>query len=161
MIGGPAQSGHQYSLRLEELASAFRGRFGEVEYGFDQSPSGKTRKLQITVAAPGWGLALEATLVLIEKHRLVREQWVPYEYAYDLHIEPRPSGRFAYHWARDVFHVHCVDPSEPPRDHHYKGAPVNDVFWAAETLFEMIRLGISCRGLQSLTDWVEDPGGAA
>ena len=156
MTGGPSLDRHEYNQRLDELGSRFQGRYGQVEYGDAISPSGESRKLQITVTVPGWGLPIAATMVFVEKHAWPDLHWVPYEYAYDLHMEPKPSGRFAFHWARGIFHVHCDDPRRPRPDHHYKGAQVDDLFWAAEALFVMIHQGISCHGLQPLTNWQED-----
>lgn len=151
MTGGPPLGRHEYELRLEELAVAFQGRYGEVTYGYTESASGTSRKLLLTVTVPGWGLPTEATLAFAGKHAWDRRHWVPYAYAYDLHVEPKPNGRFAYHWDRDVFHVHCEGPARPARGHHFRGAPVDDIFWAAESLFEILHHGISCRGLQPLT----------
>jgi hypothetical protein len=153
MTGGPSLGRHEYNQRLDELASAFHGRYGQVDFGDEVSPSGQTRKLQITVVVPGWGLPTSATMVFVERHEWRDPLWVPYDYAYDLTFEPKPSGRFAYHWARSVFHVHCEDPKHPRPGHHYKGAPVDDLFWVAQTLFEMIHQGITCQGLQPLTGW--------
>lgn len=155
MTGGPSLTPNDYNQRLKTLVDSLQGRYGDVVYTAATSPSGQSRKLQITVTIPGSGLPVEATMVFVEKHEWREPEWMPYDYAYDLHLEPKPSGRYAYHWARDVFHVHCDDPAQPGRDNHYKGAAVNDVFWAAQSLFEMIHLGISCRGLQPLRDWQE------
>ena len=160
MTGGPSvgslDSG-AYDHRLDAIASALHGRHGEVSYGSAQSASGESRKLQITVTVPGWGLPTEATMVFVEKHALRDRRWMLYEYAYDLHREPRPGGRYAFHWAREVFHVHCEDPERPGPDHHFKGAPIDDVYWVADTLFDMVHRGISCRGLQPLARWQEEP----
>jgi hypothetical protein len=158
MIGGPSLGRQEYNQRLDKLASAFHGRYGQVEFGDEASPSGATRKLHITVTVPGWGLPTSATMVFVEKHEWRNSVWVPYDYAYDLHLEPRPSGRFAYHWSSGVFHVHCEEPTQPRRAHHYKGAAVDDIFWAAQALFETVHRGISCHGLQPLVGWHEEPG---
>jgi len=156
MSGGPSLDAQAYNQRLDALAAAFHGRYGQVKYGETPSPTGESRKLQIVVTVPGWDLPTVATMAFVEKHTLRDQRWVPYEYAYDLHIEPRPSGRYAFHWARGIFHVHCEDPRRPHPDHHYKGAQIDDVFWAAETLYVMIQRGISCLGLQPLSNWQED-----
>ena len=146
---------HEYNQRLEELAAAFAGRYGRVEYGSGLSASGRTIKLRITVHLPGWFVPDEATLVLVEKHEWRAEAWERYAYAYDLHRTPRPSGRFAYHWHDDVFHVHCLDPRESRPDHHYKGFEVDDIFWVADQLYLMFARGIACFGFQPLRGWVE------
>jgi len=156
MTDGPALDTHRYDQRLDGLAAAFQGRYGEVIYGQAVSRSGESRKLEIRVDVPGWGLPPSATLVFVEKHRRQAQRWVRYEYAYDLHLEPRPAGRYAFHWARDVYHLHCADPRHPAPDHHYKGVPIDDVFWAAEELFVMAARGPSCAGLVPLRDWHED-----
>ena len=118
--------------------------------------SGQSVKLQITVHIPGWFTADEATMVFVEKHRWSGSAWERYAYLYDLHWGPRPRGRFAYHWHDAVFHVHCVDPRNPRSDHHYQGAPVPDIFWAAEQLHRIFALGVSCVGLVPLGGWAED-----
>jgi len=155
MNDGPALDAQAYDQRLDAIAAAFHGRYGEVSYGDTVSPSGGSRKLQINVAVPGWGFPLVATMVFVEKHVRTQQQWVLYEYAYDLHLEPKPKGRYAFHWARGVFHVHCEDPAGPRPDRHYKGAPIDDVFWVAELLSTLIHRGISCFGLQPLAAWQE------
>ena len=128
-----------------------------MRYGYTESRSGESRKLELEVTVPGWGLPTEATMTFVEKHEWDGSHWVPYLYAYDLHIEPKPNGRFAYHWDRQVFHVHCEDPEDPSFAHHFKGAPIDDIFWAAESLFEIFQRGISCHGLQPLRGWEESP----
>jgi hypothetical protein len=60
-----------------------------------------TTKLEVRVDIPGWGLPPIATLVFIEKH-LWDTEAERYAYLYDLHLEPRPTGRFAYHWHSEV-----------------------------------------------------------
>ena len=157
MTYGPSRDAQAYNQRLDAAATAFHGHHGEVSYGDTLSPTGRSRKSQINVAVPGWGLPRVATMVFVEKHVLKDQQWELYEYAYDLQMEPKPTGRYAFHWARGVFHVHCEDPSRPRSDHHYKGAPIDDVFWVADTLSAMIHRGISCLGLQPLLNWHEDP----
>ena len=157
MTDDPALDAHAYNQRLDGAAAAFHGRYGEVSYGDALSSSALSRKLQINVIVPGWDLPTVATMVFIEKHALRNGRWVPYEYAYDVHLEPRPNGRYAFHWARDVYHVHCEDPSGPSSDHQYKGAPIDDLFWVAETLSAMIHRGISCDTLQPLAHWHEAP----
>ena len=96
----------EYHQRLEEIVKAFTGRYGQVSYGTTNGPNGDTTKLLVRVDIPGWGLPQIATLVFIEKHL-----WDPdperYAYLYDLHLAPRPGGRFAYHWHDDVPHRHC------------------------------------------------------
>ena len=157
MTDEPTLETHAYNQRLDGAAAVFHGRYGEVSYGDTLSASGLSRRLQISVTMPGWGLPTVATMVLVEKHAQRHGRWVPYEYAYDLHLEPKPNGRYAFHWARGVFHVHCDDPSDPRPDRHYKGAAIDDLFWVAETLAVMAHRGISCVGLQPLVDWREAP----
>lgn len=147
---------HEYDQRLEELAAAFSGRYGRVEYGSTASASGRISKLQITVHLPGWFAADEATMVFVEKHEWRTSAWERYAYLYDLHWEPRPRGRFAYHWHNDTFHIHCVDPANAQPDHHYRGAPVDDIFWAAEQLHLIFARGVNCVGLVPLRGWAED-----
>lgn len=157
MIGGPGLGRQEYDLRLERLASEFEGRYGEVRYGHVESVSGERRRLKVTVTIPGWGLPAAAAMVFVEKHEWVDPDWVPYAYAYDLHLEPEPNGRFAYHWDRGIFHVHCEDRTQPTSGPHFKGAPLDDIFWATESLFEVVSRGISCHGLPPLIGWNEEP----
>ena len=155
MTEGHRLGRHEYHQRLEELASAFSGLHGRVEYGSRESESGATVKLLVTVHIPGWWSADQATMVFVEKHRWRGSTWERYAYLYDLHLEPRPSGRFAYHWHDDVFHVHCVDPRDPRADHHFAGSSVRDIFWAADELHRIFQRGVQCVGLVPLRDWVE------
>jgi len=135
---------------------AFSGRYGRVEYGYGLSESGQSVKLTIAVHIPGWFGADLATMVFVEKHEWRRSGWERYVHLYDLHWEPRPNGRFAYHWHDDVFHIHCVDPADARPGHHYRGAPVDDIFWAAEQLHLIFIRGVNCVGLVPLGAWVED-----
>lgn len=127
MRPGQRLSAQDYHQRLEETAKAFSGRYGEVEYGSVESRSGETAKLVIVVLVPGWGLPRTATLSFVEKHAWRAGRWHRYAYAYDLHAEPRPGGRFAYHWHDGVPHRHCVDPARPRPDHHYEAAYFDDI----------------------------------
>jgi hypothetical protein len=151
---GQRLTAREYHQRLEEIAKAFSGRYGQVGYGTTQGPNGAT-KLEVRVDIPGWGLPPIATVVFIEKHL-----WDPdgerYAYLYDLHLEPRPGGRFAYHWHNDVSHRHCqITPGAT--DHHYEGVLFDDIGWAAEELFQMAMSEISCRGLRTLRDRPPEP----
>ena len=156
MSDGDRIGRHEYKQRLEELAVAFSGRYGRVEYGSGLSESGQSVKLRITVHVPGWSVADEATMVFVEKHEWRGSAWARYEYLYDLHREPRPNGRFASHWHDDVPHIHCVDPADAQPDRHYRGARVDDIFWAAEQLHLVFMRGVSCVGLVPLGAWVEE-----
>lgn len=156
MIDGSQLGRQEYNQRLDELAAAFSGRYGRVEYGSASSASGHSVKLQITVHIPGWYVADEASMAFVEKHRWTGLAWERYAYLYDVHWEPRPSGRFAYHWHDGVFHVHCVDPRDPHSGHHYQSPPVPDIFWAALELHRTFALGLRCVGLVPLREWAED-----
>jgi len=155
---GQRLTAREFHQRLEEIAKAFSGRYGQVGYGTTEGPNGDATKLEVHVDIPGWGLPLIATLVFIEKHL-----WDPdgerYAYLYDLHLEPRPSGRFAYHWHNDVPHRHCEITAGAP-DHHYEGVFFDDIGWAGEELFHMAMSGISCRGLRPLRDRPPEPAAA-
>lgn len=157
MRPGQRLTAHEYHQRLEEIAKAFSGRYGKVQYGNAGSPSGETTKLEVRVQIPGWDLPLEATLGFIEKHVWRDGEWERYAYLYDLHTEPRPRGRFAYHWHDDVPHRHCEDASAPRPDHHYEGVFFDDIGWAADELFRLAETGISCRGLRPLRDVPPEP----
>lgn len=157
MRSGQRQTAHEYHQRLEEIAKAFSGRYGRVEYGHAQSPSGESTKLEVRVQIPGWSLPLQATLVFIEKHVRVDGVWERYAYLYDLHVEPRPNGRLAYHWHDDAPHRHCEDPRAPRDDHHYEGAFFDDIRWAADELFRVAATRISCRGLRPLRNVPPEP----
>ena len=118
---------HQYDQRLDEIADAFAGLYGQVQYGHVESKSGALRKMRVQVDVPGYGSPALATLVFIEKHIWSRDAWERFEYLYDLHMEPRPSGRCAYHWHDDVPHRHCVDPTTPRPDSHYDDRIFDDI----------------------------------
>lgn len=150
---------HEYGQRLDEIADAFSGLYGEVRYGHVESHPGTIRKLKVEVDVPGYGEHPLATLVLIEKHFRSRagDEWDRYEYLYDLQMEPRPSGRYAYHWHDDVPHRHCIDPRAPHPDHHYDDVVFDDIGWAARELFQMTLAGISCLGLRPLRDAPREP----
>jgi len=152
---GQRLTAREYHQRLEEIVKAFTGRYGQVVYGTTDGPNGDTTKLLVRVDIPGWGLPQIATLVFIEKHL-----WDPdperYAYLYDLHLEPSPTGRFAYHWHDDVPHRHC-ETSPDSADHHYEGIFFDDIGWAAEELFHMVTSGLSCRGLRPLRDGPAEP----
>lgn len=150
MRPGDSLAPHEYHQRLEEIAKAFAGRYGQVEYGSTVSASGEAAKLVVRVKIPGWDLPLQATLVFVEKHEWTGTVWARFEYLYDLHIEPRPNGRFAYHGHDGVPHRHCEDPADPRPDHHYEGTFFDDIGWAAEELFRMANTSISCFGLRPL-----------
>lgn len=141
---------HEYDQRLDEIADAFSGLYGEVRYGHVESPSGELRKLRVQADVPGYGPPPIATLVFIEKHFRSRGEWERYEYLYDLHMEPRASGRYAFHWHDGVPHRHCVDPTGSRPDHHYDGDVFDDVGWAARELSQLVSTGITCAGLRPL-----------
>jgi len=141
---------HQYDQRLDEIADAFSGLFGEVTYGHAEVED--LRKLRVAVDIPGYGLSAVATLVFIERHLWSDGAWEMAEYLYDLHLEPRPHGRYAFHWHDLVPHRHCVDPSLPQPDHHYEGAFFDDIGWAATELATIAGAGISCRGLRPVRE---------
>ena len=82
-----------------------------------------------------------------------------YAYLYDMHFEPRPSGRFAYHWHNEVPHRHCETTPAAP-DHHYEGVFFDDIGWAADELFRIVTRGISCTGLRPLRDGPPEPRAA-
>ena len=90
----------------------------------------------------------------IEVHANAKDAsaWEMAEYLYDLHLEPRPGGRYAFHWHDQVPHRHCVEPSLPRPDHHYEGAFFDDIGWAATELATIAGAGISCRGLRSVRE---------
>lgn len=157
MRSGQRLSDQGYHQRVEEIAKAFSGRYGEVEYGSARSRSGESAKLQIVVIVPGWGLPRTATLIFIEKHARRAGAWHRYAYAYDLHVEPRRGGRFAYHWHDGVPHRHCVDPARPRPGHHYEAAYFDDIGWAAAELFRVAATGIGCDGLRPLEDVLPEP----
>lgn len=147
----------QYDQRLDEIADAFAGLYGQVEYGRVESDTRRLRKLWIRVEHPGYGPPALATGVFIEKHVWSRGRWERFAYLYDLHMEPRPGGRYGYHWHDDVPHRHCVDPTARPTDHHYDDVVFDDVGWAAAQLFQMASVGISCLGLRPLRDVPPEP----
>lgn len=153
MRPGRRLTSHQYDQRLDEMADAFAGLYGQARYGHIESEGGTSRKLRVLrvqVDVPGYGPPALATLVFVEKHAWSGGAWERFEYRYDLHLEPRPTGRYAYHWHDDVPHRHCVSPAAPRRDHHYDGAVFDDIGWAARELFGMAATGISCLGLRPL-----------
>lgn len=148
---------HEYEQRLDEIADAFAGLYGEVTYGHVESASGRSRMLSVEVAVPGYGLSPIATMVLVEKHERSDVAWERSEYLYDVHMEPRPSGRYAYHWHDDVPHRHCAEVAKPGAAHHFEGMAFDDIGWAARQLFEMVSRGISCAGLRPIRAEVEEP----
>lgn len=152
MRPGSRLSTHEYDQRLDEIADAFSGLYGEVRYGHVEDSGGRLRQLRLEVAVPGWGVESLATLVFIEKHQRSSPQdaWERAAYRYDLHLEPRPRGRYAYHWHDEVPHRHCEDPVWPRPGHHYADVRFDDIGWAARELFTMIGTGISCQGLYPL-----------
>lgn len=148
---------HQYDQRLDEIADAFAGLYGQVQYGHVESESGSLRKMRVQVDVPGYGPPALASLVFVEKHFWSRGEWERSEYLYDLHREPRPGGRYAYHWHDDVPHRHCVDPTAPRPAHHYDDGVFDDIGWAARELFQMTSAGISCLGLRPLREIPPEP----
>jgi len=58
---------HEYDERLDEIADAFSGLYGEVTYGRVEEDHGTVRKLRVGVEVPGYGEPKIATLVFIEK----------------------------------------------------------------------------------------------
>lgn len=152
MRPGSRLSTHEYDQRLDEVADAFNGLYGEVKYGHVEVDGGQLRKLSLEVAVPGWGTDPLGTLVFIEKHQRSspHDAWERFEYLYDLHLEPPARGRYAYHWHDEVPHQHCEDPARPRSDQHYADVLFDDIGWAASELFAMISVGISCRGLHPL-----------
>lgn len=148
---------HEYDQRLDEIADAFAGLYGEVRYGHVESLSGDVRALRVEVNVPGYGLAPHAALAFVERHARAGGEWERYEYLYDLHLEPRPRGRYAFHWHDQVPHRHCVDPAMPGADHHYDGDVFDDIGWAAEQLFAMAAAGITCAGLRPLGRGPREP----
>lgn len=157
MRPGQRLTTHEYDQRLDEIADAFAGLYGEVTFGHVESPNGALRKLRVTVEVPGYGQPKLATMVFVESHAQSRGDWERIEYLYDLHFEPKPSARYAYHWHDDIPHRHCVDPMVPRPDHHYDGVHFDDIGWAAKQLFDMLTTGASCRGLRPLRLDIEEP----
>lgn len=159
MRPGTRLSTHEYDQRLDEIADALSGLYGQVQYGHAEHDMGTLRKLTIKVEVPGYGLDPRGALVFIEKHQRssASDKWERFQYLYDLHMEPRSSGRFAYHWHDDVPHQHCVNPKRPRQDHHYAGPLFDDIGWAARELSAMISTGISCQGLHPLRDALPEP----
>lgn len=152
MRPGARLTPREYDQRLDEIVQEFVGRYGEVVYETGPSRSGSSVIMKITVKIPGWDLPQQASMVFAEKHVWLDPVWERYTYLYDLHIDPRPNGRYAYHWQYDVPHRHCEDPKMPRPGHHYEGTYFDDIGWAAENLFRIFCEGISCVGLRPLRD---------
>lgn len=145
----------EYDQRLDEITDAFGGLYGEVTFGHAESRNGRLRKLRVTVDVPGYGPPTVATMVLVESHVRPHDVWERVEYVYDLHLEPRPAARYAYHWHDDLPHRHCVEV--PELGHHYEGVFFDDIGWAAQQLFVMTITGISCHGLRPLRADLAEP----
>lgn len=149
MRAGQDLSAHEYNQRLDEIEQICNGRYGEVVEVIEASDLAEVRRFEIHVAIPGWGAPPLATLVLVEKHLWRSGIWRRFAYLYDLHLEPRPSGRYAFHWHGDGAHRHC-EPNGTDSGIHYEAQFFDDIGWAAETLSNMLGEPISCRGLRSL-----------
>ena len=98
---------------------------------------------------PGYGLPIEAVFDYTESFERVRpDLWTMTSYAYEYREVP-PAGRRAHHWHDGSWHVHCVDPRHPRRNHHFRGYAVT-IFEAHEEFAAIYLSGrhVDCAGLR-------------
>ncbi len=136
---------HGFHQRRIELWQRL-DRLGEVTRATDDELA-RGRRLHLEVALPGWGLMLEATLVLIERYVRRGGGWELTGYKYDCHREPRPSGRRAHHWHDGLVHAHCEDPRQPRAVTHFRDVPVDLMEAAGDFEALHLRGEIDCSGL--------------
>lgn len=135
----------EYLRRRERLAGIL-WRVGDLTV--EDREEADTRTLRLAVDAPGEGLPREAMFEFREWFTRGRDRWGLIGYGYEYREHPRP-GRRAYHWHGGDFHMHCVDPRLPSRDHHYRGSAVT----AFEALDEFLAIfyrgeSVSCADLR-------------
>lgn len=136
----------QLDQRIDTIRGSFQ-RLGDVTVARQRDASPQT--IEITVDHPGWGVATEAHLYFVETWMLTGAFWVLTKYAYDLILRPGP-GRFGFHWHDGSYHLHCMDPARPDRDHHFAGEIV-DIFTAHDRLAEILNgtRPLTCSGLRA------------
>jgi hypothetical protein len=139
-------SPQRFEQRISDFEGAFK-RLGKVEIA---RGTGSPQTVTILVEHPGWGAPTIAHMKFAESWVLVRGSWDLAKYAYDLFLEPEP-GRFGFHWHDGTYHTHCVDPTQPRKEHHYKGSWI-DIFDAFGRFTEVLMgdAPITCKGLTAL-----------
>jgi hypothetical protein len=139
----------QLDQRLLTAGVAFRG-LGRVHVVDPGAIPNTPRTITTQIDHPGWGLPTTAVLAFVERWVQQAGLWELTKYAYELRPVPGPA-RLAFHWHDGLHHMHCVDPDEPTRDHHYQGGPI-DLFAAYQEFGRILASGtpISCRALHRL-----------
>jgi len=121
---------------------------GDAEV-FDASHAG-TRYVRFLVDAPGYGVGLCAEFEYEEWYRRTGAAWALTDYQYELRLSPAGTGRFAYHWHDDTYHVHC-QAGPAPAHAHYRGYAVDLLRDARPDLVRMYAAGqIDCSRLHPL-----------
>jgi hypothetical protein len=135
-----------FDQRIATAEVSFRG-LGHVHVADPGGIPGKPRTITIGIDHPGWGLPKAALLDFVERWIFSGGVWELTSYAYELRTVPG-AGRLAFHWHNGPYHTHCVDPSNPARDHHYQGGSV-DLFSAYQDFGQLLASGspITCQGL--------------
>jgi hypothetical protein len=113
---------HRFEQRKATILKVL-DHLGEVEL-VDSGRGRRDRRLRFVVAAPGHGLADEATFIYAEWHRRVARGWRLTRYQYE-YVDRRNDARFAYHWhsltrRSPVYHAHCEEDLSAPRIPHYR-----------------------------------------
>ncbi len=136
----------KFDQRISDIEGAFK-RLGQVEVA---RGTRNPQTVLITVEHPGWGVERQAHMKFVESWLLDGGGWDLVKYEYDLFLDPGP-GRLGFHWHDGKHHTHCIDPTQPPKDHHHNGSEI-DIFDAFGR-FTQVLVGsapITCKGLRSI-----------
>ena len=114
----------------------------------DDIVSRSRRKLRIEAASPGYDLPMQATFEYEEWYLRSSRGWTLTDYQYEVRLHPAGSGRKAFHWHDDSYHVHCVDPRSARANDHYRGYDVDLLRDARPDLLRIVAAGVvDCSGL--------------
>lgn len=139
----------QLDLRLVEIEKRLQPH-GDVHFSDEGRNKGR-RRIRFRVAAPGYGLPVEALFEYAEWYARTSQGWLLTKYVYEYRPEP-PPGRLAHH-LHEPFgaHRHCADARSPGQPDHYEDYPV--VLEQAHEEFATLaaqRRPVSCAGLRPL-----------